>query len=142
MEPLYTATVKATGGRNGQVKSTNGVLELEVRYPKALGGANDDFTNPEQLFAAGFSACFDNALNKVIHDEKIKARNNSVTAAVSIGKTDANRYGLTVILTANIPGVTMDVAKSLMEKAHQVCAYSNATRGNVDIQLSATTNDY
>ncbi|MDN3656124.1 organic hydroperoxide resistance protein [Ferruginibacter paludis] len=142
MEPLYTATVTAAGGRNGQIKSTNGVLELEVRYPKALGGANDDFTNPEQLFAAGFSACFDNALNKVIHEEKIKARNTSVTAAVSIGKTDAKRYGLTVILTANIPGVTKEVATSLMEKAHQVCAYSNATRGNVNIQLSATTNDY
>jgi lipoyl-dependent peroxiredoxin len=141
MESLYTATVTAKDGRKGRIKSVNRTLEFEVFYPKALGCANDDFYNPGQLFAAGFSGCFDNALNKVIHDEKIKTRNTSVAAAVSIGKTDAKRYGLTVVLTVNIPRGTMDVAKSLMEKVHQVCAYSNTTKGNIDIQLSATTND-
>lgn len=138
MKPLYSAVATAKGGRNGHVQSDNGVLDLEVRAPKALGGANDNYTNPEQLFAAGYSACFDSALNLVIKNEKIKAGETSVTAKVTIGQLDNGGYGLAVELQANIPGVTREEAQSLIEKAHQVCPYSNATRGNIEVKLIVT----
>jgi osmotically inducible protein OsmC len=141
MEILYTAVATATGGREGQVKSSDGVLDLQVRLPKALGGSAEGFTNPEQLFAAGYSVCFDNALNKVIRREKVKTGPTSVTAAVGIGKIGDDRFGLAVTLTANIPGVTTEEAKALIEKAHLVCPYSNATRGNIDVRLEVTTID-
>ena len=141
MEKLYTAHATATGGRNGHVKSSDGVLDIEVRMPKELGGGKDGFTNPEQLFAAGYAACFDSALNNVISQSKTKTGTTSVTAAVSIGKLENGGYGLAVVLNANIPGVTQDVAQELIEKAHQVCPYSNATRGNVEVDLTATTID-
>lgn len=138
MKSLYSAVATAKGGRNGHVQSDNGVLDLEVRAPKALGGANDNYTNPEQLFAAGYSACFDSALNLVIKNEKIKAGETSVTAKVTIGQLDNGGYGLAVELQANIPGVTREEAQSLIEKAHQVCPYSNATRGNIEVKLIVT----
>jgi osmotically inducible protein OsmC len=141
MEAIYTAIATATGGRNGQVKSADGILNLEVRYPIALGGATDKFTNPEQLFAAGWSVCFDNALNKVIRKEKIKTGETSVTVGISIGKIDSDRYGLSAKLTANIPGISHSEAQSLIEKAHQVCPYSNATRGNIEVILAVTTTE-
>lgn len=138
MKSLYSAVATAKGGRNGHVQSDNGVLDLEVRAPKALGGANDNYTNPEQLFAAGYSACFDSALNLVIKNEKIKAGETSVTAKVTIGQLDNGGYGLAVELQANIPGVTREEAQSLIEKAHQVCPYSNATRDNIEVKLIVT----
>lgn len=138
MKSLYSAVATAKGGRNGHVQSDNGVLDLEVRAPKALGGANDNYTNPEQLFAAGYSACFDSALNLVIKNEKIKAGETSVTAKVTIGQLDNGGYGLAVELQANIQGVTREEAQSLIEKAHQVCPYSNATRGNIEVKLIVT----
>ncbi|KAA8481411.1 Ohr subfamily peroxiredoxin [Arcticibacter tournemirensis] len=138
MKSLYSAVATAKGGRNGHVQSDNRVLDLEVRAPKALGGANDNYTNPEQLFAAGYSACFDSALNLVIKNEKIKAGETSVTAKVTIGQLDNGGYGLAVELQANIPGVTREEAQSLIEKAHQVCPYSNATRGNIEVKLIVT----
>lgn len=141
MEKLYTAQATATGGRNGQVKSSDGVLDIEVRMPKALGGGKEGYTNPEQLFAAGYAACFDSALNLIIGNAKVQAGTTSVTADVSIGKIENGGFGLAVKLNANIPGVTEDVAKELIEKAHQVCPYSNATRGNIEVELTVTTND-
>lgn len=138
MKTIYTTKVTATGGRNGIVKSENGVLELEVRYPKALGGASDDFANPEMLFAAGYSACFDSALNLVIKRENVQAGETSVTAKVSIGQIDNGGFGLEAELHANIPGVTLEVAQSLIEMAHQVCPYSNATRGNIPVTLTVS----
>lgn len=140
MKKLYSAVATANGGRNGHVKSDNGVLDLQVRAPRALGGANDDYTNPEQLFAAGYSACFDSALSLVIKNQKIKAGETSVTATVSIGQLDNGGYGLAVELHANIPGVSEQEAKELIEKAHQVCPYSNATRGNIEVKLTVSTN--
>ncbi|PWG78908.1 organic hydroperoxide resistance protein [Pararcticibacter amylolyticus] len=140
MKTLYSAVATANGGRNGHVKSDNGVLDLQVRAPRALGGANDDYTNPEQLFAAGYSACFDSALSLVIKNQKIKAGETSVTATVSIGQLDNGGYGLAVELHANIPGVSEQEAKELIEKAHQVCPYSNATRGNIEVKLTVSTN--
>ncbi len=135
---MYTIGATATGGRNGHVKSENGILDLEVRHPKALGGANDDYANPEMLFAAGYAACFDSALNLVIQKSNAKTGTTSVKANVSIGQTDNGGFGLAVTLDINIPEVDMEEAKSLAEKAHQVCPYSNATRGNIEVELNVT----
>ena len=138
MKTMYTIGATATGGRNGHVKSENGILDLEVRHPKALGGANDDYANPEMLFAAGYAACFDSALNLVIQKSNAKTGTTSVKANVSIGQTDNGGLGLAVTLDINIPEVDMEEAKSLAEKAHQVCPYSNATRGNIEVELNVT----
>jgi osmotically inducible protein OsmC len=140
MKTLYTADATATGGRNGHVKSSNGVLDVEVRMPKALGGANDDYTNPEQLFAAGYAACFDSALNLVIKQEKVTAGDTTVTAKVSIGQNDAGGFSLAVELDVNVKEIELDKANELVAKAHQVCPYSNATRGNVEVKLTVTNN--
>lgn len=142
MQAIYTAVATATGGRNGQVKSDNGVLDLEVRMPKALGGATDDFTNPEQIFAAGYSACFDSALNLVSKQLKVKTGETAVTAKVAIGALGDGTFGLGVELVVNIPDVTTEEAQMLAERAHQVCPYSNALRNNVDVKLTVTTNQY
>ena len=135
IEKLYTAEATATGGRNGNVKSSDGVLDLEVRTPKELGGGGGAYSNPEQLFAAGYAACFDSALSLVIRTEKAEAGETKVTAKVSIGKNTSGGFGLAVKLAVSIPGVSPEVAQSLVEKAHQVCPYSNATRGNVEVEL-------
>ena len=138
MKVLYTAVATATGGRNGQIKSDNGVLDLQVRAPKAMGGTNDDYTNPEQLFAAGYAACFDSALNHTIRLEKAETGETSVTAKVSIGPLKGGAFGLAVELAVNIPGVSIEEAQRLTERAHQVCPYSNATRNNIDVKLTTT----
>ena len=140
MKTLYTIGATATGGRNGHVKSENGILDLEVRMPKGLGGANDDFANPEMLFAAGYAACFDSALNLVIKQTKVHTGETTVTAKVSIGQLENGGFGLAAELHANIPGVTLEEAQSLTEKAHQVCPYSNATRGNIEVKLTVSNN--
>ncbi|MCC8408608.1 organic hydroperoxide resistance protein [Mucilaginibacter sp. UR6-1] len=140
MKVLYTAEATATGGRDGQVKSDNGVLNLQVRLPKAMGGANDNYTNPEQLFAAGYAACFDSALNHTIRLEKVKTGTTSVTAKVSIGPFDGGAFGLAVELAVNISGVPLEEAQRLTERAHQACPYSNATRNNIEVKLTTTNN--
>ena len=140
MKTLYTTSVTAIGGRNGHVKSENGILELDVKSPKSLGGANDDFVNPEMLFAAGYSSCFGSALSLVIGKEKIETGETSVTAKVSLNQIENGGFGLAVEMDVNIPGVTLEEAQSLTEKAHQVCPYSNATRNNIDVKLAVTNN--
>ncbi|QGK73513.1 organic hydroperoxide resistance protein [Flavobacterium sp. SLB02] len=140
MKTLYTTSVTAKGGRNGQVKSENGILDLQVRMPKALGGANDDFTNPEMLFAAGYSACFDSALNRVISLSKTQTGETSVAAKVSIGQNQDGGFGLAVELDVNIPGVSIEEAQELTQKAHQICPYSNATRSNIEVKLLVRNN--
>lgn len=136
MKTLYTAVATATGGRNGQVKSDNGILDLQVRMPKALGGVNDDYPNPEILFAAGYAACFDSALNRTISISKVKTGVTSVTAHVNIGQLENGSFGLSAELTVIIPGISLEEAQQLVERAHQICPYSNATRGNMDVKLS------
>ena len=138
MKALYTTEVTAKGGRNGHVKSNNGILDLEVRMPKALGGSNDDFTNPEMLFAAGYAACFDSALNLIISKSKIETGETTVNAKVSIGQIENEGFGLAAELEVNIPGVSLEEAQSLTEKAHQICPYSNATRNNMEVKLTVT----
>lgn len=140
MKILYTANATATGGRNGQVKSDNGVLDLQLRAPKAMGGANDDYTNPEQLFAAGYAACFDSALNHTIRLEKVKTGETSVSAKVSIGPIQGGAFGLAVELAVNISDVSIEEAQRLTARAHQVCPYSNATRNNIMVNLDTTNN--
>ncbi len=134
MKKIYSTTVTVTGGRNGSVKSDNGVLELEVRMPKALGGQNDDFTNPEQLFAGGYAACFDSALNLVAQKARLKIT-SEISATVSLLPNAEGGFQLEVDLLADIKGVDRAVAQDLLEKAHQVCPYSNATRGNIEVNL-------
>ncbi|MBW8359247.1 MAG: organic hydroperoxide resistance protein [Weeksellaceae bacterium] len=141
MKTLYTTSVTATGGRDGHVKSENGLIDLEVRMPKALGGANDDYTNPEMLFAAGYAACFDSALKRVISLSNVKTGVTSVTAKISIGQLDNGGFGLSAELAVNIPGVPTEEARSLTEKAHQICPYSNATRNNMEVVLTVTNNE-
>jgi osmotically inducible protein OsmC len=138
MKAMYTAEATATGGRNGHVKSDNEILDLQVRMPKALGGANDDYANPEMLFAAGYSACFDSALSLVIKKDKIKTGETSVNAKIRIGQIENGGFGLAAELVVNIPEVSLEQAQELAEKAHQVCPYSNATRGNIEVKLTVT----
>ncbi len=140
MKTLYTTSVTATGGRDGHVISDNGLIDMQVRMPKALGGANDEYANPEMLFAAGYSACFDSALKQVSRLAKVRTGETSVTAKVSIGQIDNGGFGLAAELAVNVPGVTLEEAQSLVEKAHQVCPYSNATRNNMDVKLTVTNN--
>jgi len=135
MNTLYETTVEVTGGRNGKIRSEDGILELEVRTPKELGGVGGH-TNPEQLFAAGYAACFDSALNLVMSQEKVKPSAPSlVKAIVGLNQNGQGGYGLSVALAVTIPGVSQEQAQQLVEKTHMVCPYSNATRGNVDVQL-------
>ena len=140
MTALYTAVATATGAPNRKVTSDNGVLSFELRSPKALGGANDDYTNPEQLFAAGYAACFDTALNLVIKQAKVTTGVTTVTAHVSIGKLDTGGFIFAVTLQVNVPGVSLEQAKELADKAHQVCPYSNSTRGNIEVTTEVTNN--
>ena len=140
MTAMYTAVATATGAPNRKVTSDNGVLSLELRSPKALGGANDDYTNPEQLFAAGYAACFDTALNLVIKQTKVTTGVTTVTAHVSIGKLDTGGFIFAVTLQVNVPGVSLEQAKELADKAHQVCPYSNSTRGNIEVTTEITNN--
>lgn len=135
MEKLYTAKATATGGRNGHVRSEDGSLDIEVRTPSSLGGPKGNFLNPEILFAGGYAACFDNALLNIIRTEKIKAGTTSVTAEVSLGKKEDGSYTLEITLEVEVPDVEHAAAEQLVNKAHQVCPYSNATRGNVEVKL-------
>lgn len=138
MKAMYTAEATATGGRNGHVKSNNDILDLQVRSPRAMGGASEDYPNPEMLFAAGYSACFDSALNLVITQGAIETGETSVNAKISIGRIKNGGFGLAAELAINIPEVSIEQAQNLAEKAHQVCPYSNATRGNIEVQLTVT----
>ncbi|KOO47629.1 organic hydroperoxide resistance protein [Priestia koreensis] len=138
MKPMYTAKATTVGGRDGHVKSSDGVLDLNVATPKEMGGKGGDATNPEQLFAAGYSACFDSALNLVINKKRIKeVEGTEVTAEVSIGKDESdNGFKIAVELIVKVKGVPQDQAQELVEAAHQVCPYSKATRGNVQVNLT------
>jgi lipoyl-dependent peroxiredoxin len=136
MKEIYQTSVTVTGGRNGQIKSDDGILDLQVRIPKEMGGAGGA-TNPEQLFAGGYAACFDSALNGIMRAEKVKAEGPSeIKAEVKLGQADNGAYQLAVKLSVHIPGLPAEQVHQLVEKAHQVCPYSNATRGNIEVELS------
>ena len=136
MKALYQTTVEVTGGRNGKVKSEDGILELEVRMPKELGGTGG-YTNPEQLFAAGYASCFDSALNLIMNQEKVKPEvPSTIKATVALSANGAGGFVLAVALNVHIPGLEKEEAQKLVDKAHLICPYSNATRGNIDVQLT------
>jgi osmotically inducible protein OsmC len=132
---LYTATATATGdGRNGHTATEDGRLDLDVRIPKEMGGPGGA-TNPEQLFAAGYAACFHSALKFVGAADKLDVDGTEVSASVSIGTLESGGFGLAVELDVFAPNLDRETALALTERAHQVCPYSNATRGNIDVAL-------
>ncbi|TQL70139.1 Ohr subfamily peroxiredoxin [Nocardioides albertanoniae] len=136
MTPIYTASAVSTGdARNGHVQSTDGLIDADVRMPKEMGGAGGA-TNPEQLFAAGYAACFHSALKLVAGKAKIDVTDSEVVADVSIGDNGQGGFGLAVQLEVTIPGADEATAKQLADQAHQVCPYSNATRGNIEVALT------
>jgi osmotically inducible protein OsmC len=137
-QAIYTAVATARGdGRNGEVTSSDGVIDESLAIPKEMGGPGGDKTNPEQLFAAGYSACFHSALQLVARQAKVALPDSTVTAEVSVLKQDVG-FGLGVALNVSLPGLEQAQADQLVEQAHQVCPYSNATRGNIEVALSAT----
>jgi Ohr subfamily peroxiredoxin len=130
---LYTAVATATSGRDGRAKSDDGLLDVAVTPPKVLGGSGTG-TNPEQLFAAGYAACFGSAVQHIARHQKINPGPVAITAHVSLGPVGAV-FGLAVVLEASMPDLPREQAQALIEKAHQVCPYSNATRGNIEVEV-------
>jgi Ohr subfamily peroxiredoxin len=133
---LYTAHATATGGRQGSAKSSDGALQVELSTPRELGGAGGPGTNPEQLFAAGYSACFIGAMKAVAAKQKIALPADvSIDSKVGIGPIP-NGFGIQAELNISLPGMDRTAAQALVNAAHQVCPYSNATRGNIDVTLT------
>ncbi len=133
----YATRATATGGREGHARSEDGRFEATLSTPKELGGAGGEGTNPEQLFAAGYSACFIGALKVAGQQLKVKVPDDaSVTATVGIGPRAAGGFGITADLVVDLPGIEREQAQQLVDTAHQICPYSNATRGNVDVGLA------
>ncbi len=133
----YGTTASATGGRDGRARSEDGRFEVALSTPKELGGAGGEGSNPEQLFAAGYSACFLGALKVAGQQLKVKVpAETRVTATVGIGPRSAGGFGIAADLVIDLPGVDRDQAQQLVDTAHQICPYSNATRGNVDVGLT------
>ncbi len=132
---LYTATATATGGREGRASSSDQALDAQLSTPRELGGAGGPGTNPEQLFAAGYSACFLGALKFVAGKQKVALpADTRITGKVGIGQIPTG-FGIEAELTISAPGIARDVLQELVDQAHVVCPYSNATRGNIDVTL-------
>ena len=138
MKTLYTAEALATGeGRDGHGRTSDGKVDVALSIPKEMGGAGTG-TNPEQLFAVGYAACFHSALRLVARQDGADVSDSTVGSRVSLGSNDAGGFVLAVELEITLPNVDHDTAQALAEKAHQVCPYSNATRGNIDVLLTVT----
>jgi osmotically inducible protein OsmC len=137
MQVLYTANATATGGRDGRAISSDQHLDVKLSTPKELGGAGGEGTNPEQMFAAGYSACFIGAMKFVSAAMKIALpADTTVNGLVGIGPNGNGGFGLEVALNVTIPGMERSAAEALVHKAHEVCPYSNATRGNIDVKVT------
>ncbi|QIN77461.1 Ohr family peroxiredoxin [Rubrobacter marinus] len=132
MQKLYSASATVEGGRQGHVASSDGVLDMDLAMPKGLGGQG---TNPEQLFAAGYAACFESAIRLVARQEGVDVNGVSVTANVDIGHPPDGGFALETELVGRMPSLSREEAEQMMEKAHQVCPYSRATRGNMPVKL-------
>lgn len=133
---LYTAEALSTGaGRDGHVRTNDGYVDLDLAIPVAMGGSGKG-TNPEQLFAAGYAACFHSALQAVARMQKITLHDSSVGGRVNIGPNDEGGFQLSVELEVVLPDIAPDQARALVDAAHQVCPYSNATRGNIDVTIT------
>jgi len=139
MTALYTAVATATGeGREGRTRSSDGLVDVDLAIPREMGGPGGA-TNPEQLFAAGYAACFHSALKTVARRDGVTFSDSAVTAEVGIGPAERGAFGLEVTLRVELGGVDQPTAERLVEAAHQVCPYSNATRGNVPVTLETVT---
>jgi osmotically inducible protein OsmC len=137
MPALYTASATATGeGRNGHVRSSDGLLDFDLAVPTEMGGPGGRLTNPEQLFAAGYAACFHNALRRIAARDRIALVDTAITVDVGIGPRDEGGLGLMVTIEAELGGVDPETARGLLDKAHQLCPYSRATRGNIPVNLT------
>ena len=138
MDVLYTAEALSTGaGRDGRVASSDGSFELDMAVPKEMGGSGAG-ANPEQLFAAGYAACFHSALQAVARSQKVQIEDSSVGGRVQIGPNGEGGFQLAVLLEVVLPGLEHDQAQALADAAHQVCPYSNATRGNIEVTITVT----
>jgi osmotically inducible protein OsmC len=135
MNILYKASATSIGGRDGTVRSSDGILDLQLALPPGLGGPGGK-TNPEQLFAATYAACFHGALKRAAAEHKVSVKDSTVTADIGIGPNDKGGFGLDVDLLVTLPNATEEEAKKVVEAAHQICPYSNATRGNIDVRLA------
>ena len=137
MKVLYTAQAKANEGRDGHVESSDGFLKFDLTKPKGLGGSEKPgTTNPEQLFACGYAACFAGAVKFVAQQKKVELSGVEVNSKVDIGLLEAGGLGLGVELAVRLPGIARPQAEELVQAAHQVCPYSRATRGNIEVKLS------
>ncbi len=134
IKPLYTAEATVKGGRDGHGRSSDGVLDLDLRPPVEMGGPGGA-TNPEQLFALGYAACFQSAMGVVGRRQGVDTSDSEITARVTIGTVEGGAYNLAVELGVHIPGVGEETARKVVDAAHEVCPYSNATRGNVEVTL-------
>jgi lipoyl-dependent peroxiredoxin len=135
LKVLYTAEATATGGRDGRARTPEGNLDLSLKPPKELGGPGGEPTNPEQLFAAGYGACYLSALSLIARMQKISAKEFSVTAKVDLGQTDDGGFGIQAELHCELPGVDSDKAEELVRAAYGACPYSKATRGSMETAL-------
>ena len=135
MNTIYQTKAVATGGRDGKVVSEDGVLNLDVRVPNSMGGAGGAYTNPEQLFAAGYAACFDSALNHVARLQRAKIQ-TKVTATVGLQMSETDGFNIIVNMDVEIAGVEKSVAQELLAKAHATCPYSKAIRNNVEVTVN------
>ncbi|CDX25807.1 Organic hydroperoxide resistance protein [Mesorhizobium sp. ORS 3324] len=135
MSALYTTQARVVGGRAGHAETSDGLLKVDLAMPKELGGQGGA-TNPEQLFAAGYAACFESAIRFVARKKKLPLEGAAVTATVSLHPTDQGGFRLGVALAAETKGLDQAAAEALVSEAHQVCPYSNAIRGNIDVALS------
>ncbi|MGE6226383.1 organic hydroperoxide resistance protein [Paenibacillus chitinolyticus] len=137
MKTMYTTSATAQGGRKGRVATPDGKLDLQLSMPKEMGGDGGEGTNPEQLFASGYSACFLSAVELVAKKKGISTENAKLTAEVSIGKSEDGSLQLSAKLQLSVPGADKSQVEKLLEEAHQVCPYSRATRGNIEVDLQA-----
>ncbi len=137
LKPLYTATATIHGGREGSFETSDGALKSNLTMPKELGGSGGTGTNPEQLFAAGYGACYESALANIARKEKVRLTDVEVTSNVTIGKDDTDGgFRLAVRLDIKLPGIERSLAEDLARKAHDFCPYSKATRGNIPVELN------
>ena len=135
MKILYSTTATATGdGRNGHTATEDGMVDVDVRTPTEMGGPGGA-TNPEQLFAAGYAACFHSAMKLVAKSLDVDATDSEVSVTVGLGMVDGGAFNLALEIDVHVPNATPEQARSLVERAHEVCPYSNATRGNVEVEL-------
>ncbi|UOG76467.1 organic hydroperoxide resistance protein [Hymenobacter tibetensis] len=141
IDKIFTAQALAKGGRDGHVSTNNNVLDIDLSTPKEMGGpGKPGSTNPEQLFAAGYAACFEGALGVAARQAKVKLEGVTVEALIGFGKAEDGGYGISADLHINIPGIEQSQAEELVEAAHGICPYSRATKGNIEVNLTTSTN--